>query len=292
MPLGFHVSKDGRDMSVALREDIEWAKRFGVNISAAQIFVTGPQTTGVSLPPSDRISVKRVVDEFNLQLVIHGAYIDNPWGRAIKSINNIKEEMKICSEINAKGVVVHLSKNAANMETLQFVIDALSGSLSDQIKSAVVLYLEINAAKPTENTFETNEKLTRLFDQVERINKNGLQIGLCIDTAHIWSCGFDDREYETVNNWLKLLPKVPTILHLNDSFGKIGDGKDKHASLTLGNIWSDYNVSTGVKQFDDSGLSAILGWAEFNDIITILERDNDGLINDFNLIKQLGYFAN
>ena len=81
------------------------------------------------------------------------------------------------------------------------------------------------------------------------------------------------------------------MIHLNDSNAKLGTGKDSHATLTRGNIWGEYSGNKGGDyDISESGLMYILDYAEKNNIITILERNPEGLLNDLNLIRNLGFF--
>jgi endonuclease IV len=298
MPLGFHVSKsktvDGkkksRSIPAALREDIEWLRGFGITSPCAQIFVSGPQNFNETLTDEDKIATRRFVNETGTQIVIHGAYVDHPWNRAPGAVHNIKQEMRTAARIGATGVVVHLGAGATNDENLTYVFEEIA-KLSDDVLEVTTLWLEIHTAKPGNNTFETPQKLNRLFDRIGRVETGKLRIGLCIDTAHLFSCGVALDTYEAATNWLAGLPRdVPVMMHLNDSASSLGSGVDRHETLCEGKLWSQYHPETGRLPIENSGLVAILNWAETNDIMTILERDEEGTIHDLTLIQTLGYF--
>ena len=173
------------------------------------------------------------------------------------------------------------------------------------------MYLEINAAAQSVNTFETPEKIRRLFQRIEetldRINSGAnvaandvtgafgsignvrLKVGLCVDTAHVFSCGDSLDDYNLTMDWLNALPSVPIMFHLNDSASTLGSGKDKHEALTKGNIWSRYNPTAGDLKFEDCGVMAVLDYAVLNECFVILERSS-GLTDDLLLINSIGYF--
>lgn len=292
MPLGFHVSKaavrpDGtkysRPMSVALREDMEFLSSFGFNKACAQIFVSGPQSFTETLSAEEKNAVRKFIIEMDAQIVIHGSYVDNPWRGSSGSIHNIKQEMRIAETIGANGVIIHLGSGTES--SLKHVLEKVSESLES---TRVMLWLEIHAAKSSANTYETPEKLNRLFDRIANCAPS-IPIGLCIDTAHLYSCGTSLDTYAAAAAWIKALPKVPMMLHLNDSRARLGSGVDLHAALCT-NIWASYHPTTGHLPFEDSGLCCILEWASNNNIVTILERDRPGLIRDLTLIQSLGYF--
>ncbi len=300
MPIGFHVSKNGRRMPVAIREDLEYLKSSGIKYPCVQIFVSGPQNFNETLTAEDKAEIRNILAQESLPLVIHGAYVDHPWTRNLASIENIKKELTICHQIGGTGVVVHLGAGANDDGNLKFVLDKLADLPSD-IKRQCVLWLEIHSARPSANTFETPTKLGVLFNRIRRItgdpaeNPDALRVGLCIDSAHLFSCGFAMDTHEVTSKWIEdtigALPRsTPIMMHFNDSGSTLASGRDLHAALARGNIWKAYDPKTGYLKTEDSGLIAILEWAESNDIVLILERDAEGLSKDLELIRLLGYF--
>lgn len=294
MPLGFHVGKSGggqgggkgkpRTMAVALATDMELLDSFH---PCAQIFVSGPQSFRETLTPEDKIATGKYIRDNNLPVVIHGAYVDHPWNRAAGSVHNIKQEMRIAHAIGANGVIVHLGAGASDDENLKYVLEELSKQPEESL--SVMLWLEIHTAKPGPNTYETPAKLKILFERIGKINHK-LKLGLCIDTAHLFACGMSLNSREIATEWLAGLPDVPYMLHLNDSASKLGSGKDQHAALCAGGVWSQYHPETGILPIEQSGLVAILEWAERLGIMVVLERDPDNTPKDLELIRKLGFF--
>lgn len=293
MPVGYHVSKSAggkkRLMSTALKEAVDDLKSRGFKRMSAQIFVSGPQNFNETLTEEDKIQCSRVIKEHSLETVVHGAYVDHPWNRAAGSVHNIKQELRVAARIGATGVIVHLGAGAHDDNNLKYVLEEVS-NLDDNVRLVVTLWLEIHTAKPGPHTYETPGKLKTLFERVASIDTRGLKIGLCIDTAHLFSCSMALDTYEKANQWLRELPDVPVMMHLNDSASSLGSGVDRHQNLCSGEIWNSYHPVEGFLPIEDSGLVAILNWAESNDILTILERDEEGAVHDLALIQSLGYF--
>lgn len=283
MVFGFHVSKNGRPMHVALAEDMKILQDYGMK-PCAQVFVSGPRTFKETLNDEEKARVREYIAETGAQIVIHGAYVDNPWNKSPGSVHNIKQELRICSQIGATGVIVHLGNKT--FDTLQYVIE----EVTDIEQRDVTLWLEIHAAKPNPGTFETPEKITKLFNLIKNYNTHGVRIGLCIDTAHLFACGTSLSEYNAAKQWIAGLPDVPLMLHLNDSKSIFKSGKDQHARLLYGNIWKKYNPDSGEFPISQSGLAYLLEYAEENNIMVILERDEESLPYDIDLIHKLGYF--
>lgn len=304
MPLGFHVSKTvtlqgkkhSRKMADALTEDMQQLSVHGFQQPCAQIFVSGPQSFTETLTADDKDEVQRIVRETNMTLVIHGAYTDHPWNRSPGSIHNIKQELKIAAYLGATGVIVHLGAGAAVDENLAYCLDKIGDLPPDVRAAAPILWLEIHTAKPSRFTYETPAKIIDLFRRVKAANIHGMKIGLCIDTAHLFSCGMSLMTYQDATDWFTEVgaglreDNIPIMIHLNDSASTLASGKDKHAALTLGNLWGNYNRSTGTELIVESGLVGVLDWAEKNDIVVILERDPELVIHDLRLIRDCGYF--
>ena len=281
--LGIHVSKDGRDMQQALRDDLQEVRAFGVRNPCAQIFVVGPQNYRETLTETEKRAVRVLIQEKALTVVIHGSYVDFPWTRKQGAIYNIKREMRIANQIGAQGVIVHLGNGAADSATLGDVIARVT-DLPREITQSVTLWLEINATKASPQTFETPAKLSALFESVADANSHGMQIGLCVDTAHLWSCGVSLAYYETAQEWLDGLPtNIPIMFHLNDSSCVLGSGIDKHELLAQGNIWNPDDI-------ENSGLLAILEYIEEHGSMAILERRSDVRLQDVDLLTSMGYF--
>jgi endonuclease IV len=287
--LGFHIGKNENGKKRTWREAVNDIKEItSCNMRAcAQIFVMGPQNTKVHLTEDDEAALREFSAKYDL--VVHGAYVNNPWGEnSAARVLNIKQEMQICAEIGAKGLIVHLGAGANDDTILRNVLEEIS-KLSKRILDDVILYLEINTAKQSHNTFETPQKINRLFD---RINHLGLpiRVGLCIDTAHVFSCGVALHEYNYTMDWLNAIEGTTEIIfHLNDSASSLGSGKDKHEVLTEGQLWGDFGRKNDGLDMRESGLMAVLEWAEANNTLVILER-GEGLTKDINLIASLGYF--
>ena len=216
MPLGFHVGRKSNDKSIpivqALEDAFKLLKEYDI-VPAAQIFIVGPQNYKQLLTQQDKKDLRRLAKEF--PIVIHGAYIDNPWKLRPGTIHNIKTELIISSEIESAGVIIHLGNNTNS--TLETVLNKIS---TVKLKSKTTLWLEINSVKSSDKSFETPEKINALFDKIYdlQISNDMLEIGLCIDTAHLFSSGNSLNTYGKAQEYFESLSKnIPLLIHLNDS---------------------------------------------------------------------------
>lgn len=267
MQVGYHVSrKEVKDASIAIEAACNAISTYGFKPSL-QIFVTGPQSSRELFDDTKLDEIAKTVKDNNASLYIHGAYIDAPWNKSAHACHNIVKEMKMAKKCGASGVVIHLSKDAHG-DNLSWVLNRINESITDD---SVILFLEINTAKSSKFTFETPEKIHVLMDAVSKIKLN-YKVGLCIDTAHLFSCGTSLTYISDADIWFNSLMKgirdTPLLLHLNDSRSTLGSGKDQHQQLCLGAIWKATD--------DDCGLKSVLEWTQIYDVPIILERDENG----------------
>lgn len=286
--LGFHVSKKSRGLHAALLEDMSALKTQLHNTGfapCAQVFVAGPQSyrATVTVSEADTIRSAGLPPVF-----IHGAYVDYIWNGKAAGRKNVHAELDLCERMEAEGVIVHLGAGAESPR------EALSDVLSH---GHARVYLEINAAVP-DKSFGDPKRLADVFAQIpaDLIPR----VGLCIDTAHLFSSGINLATREQAAQYLydihEALDQYDTkiMFHLNDSAGNFGTGKDIHDHITQGKIWEGYSArvadSLGVTHaelFSRSGACFILEYARETGRAMILERDDAN--HDLGLITRLAH---
>jgi endonuclease IV len=275
--LGYHVSKNGRTLPAAIAEEMAWLRAQNCWRPCAQVFVRGPQGYKSTITDADA-RVFGAAD--HAPLYVHGAYVDFVWNGKPAGRQNVVAELATCKLMGGEGVVIHLGTGA---ESPREALNDIFGR--GNLDGSPTLFLETNAA-PHERSFSDPDKLARLFEQIPRDIIPA--IGICVDTAHLFSSGVNMTTREQAEQYLGDLaaaiepyaePKI--IFHLNDSAGNFGTGKDEHASLTHGKIWSGFSESMAEKLgvlhrelFSRSGLAAVLEYAREIDTAVILERDD------------------
>ena len=80
-------------------------------------------------------------------------------------------------------------------------------------------------------------------------NKHKLQVGICIDTAHIFSSGYDISTLDGIKFYLDEFNKLIgwqhiIMFHINDNKFKCNSKKDFHKGIGQGEI---FNTSEGIK---------------------------------------------
>ena len=117
-------------------------------------------------------------------------------------------------------------------ESLNLAIEATKGS-------DVILVIENTAGQGT-NLGYRFEHLAYLIDKV----KDKKRVGVCIDTCHLFSAGYDIRSKESYEKTWQEFDKVIGFeylkgMHINDSKVKFGSRVDRHHNLGYGEIGLD-----------------------------------------------------
>lgn len=248
--------------------------------SAAQVFFTGPRGATPVLKPADEPALKTYLAETGLVLLVHGAYIDVYWSEradvARRAVANIRRELAMCARVGARGLVVHLPQDTVSRATT-----GLSAIFAAPMRGAI-LYLENPGnGHPSKGDdprgFETPAKLARLLTAVRaELSPEAYEhIGLCVDTAHLWSSGVDLRSRGAARAWLRefeevraaaKLPPSRLMFHFNDSRTPLDSGNDQHAPFGEGQIWgSDAGE-------DLEGYTEFVAYAVQHEIPAVFER--------------------
>ncbi|MHA1967121.1 MAG: deoxyribonuclease IV [Candidatus Hodarchaeales archaeon] len=174
---------------------------------------------------------------------IHMPYLPNIaspneelFGRSIKVLI---EEIITSRKLKVPYIITHLGSPKDKDESFaaKRVAKALDAA-NDHIQksSDVMILLENSTAKrkPWGTRLENFEKIfTFIHDESN--------IGICFDTAHAFSAGYDIREPEGLNETIDRIEDLVgknriKMIHINDSKGDLGSGIDHHEHIGQGYI--------------------------------------------------------
>lgn len=257
----------------------------GFDIRAVALFAGGPRTRTITLQDTEAAELREYLAREEVRALAHSVYPANPWRGDPDAARQIREEAAICARAGIEGLVVHLPK------LLPEDVVTYAARLVAPEGDGVRILLETPAVKPTESYYETPEKLAALFQALrDKVDPRLERFGVCVDTAHLWTCGVDLAGYSAAEGWFArlddlspLLPPAAVALHLNDSAHPRGVGPDTHAPLAQGFLWKAYR-----DRLQDSGLAAVLDYAQRHDVPTILERGtHEELLDDYRLLRPL-----
>ncbi|MBX4187810.1 MAG: deoxyribonuclease IV [Candidatus Doudnabacteria bacterium] len=154
------------------------------------------------------------------------------------SISVVRQELERGSQIGARAIMTHLGSfgELSEKEGLQRVSEAVEKVMKGY-KGTTQLLLEISAGagKIVGDTFE---ELAAILDN--KILK-GRNVGICLDTCHLFASGYDLRTKKSVEDTLKKFDKLIgydklVMVHANDSKAECGNHLDRHEHIGQGKI--------------------------------------------------------
>ena len=103
--------------------------------------------------------------------------------------------------------------------------------LLPHIDKTCPLLIETPAGQGTE-VLTKIEEFSEFYSRFTKEQKEKVKI--CIDTCHVFACGYDPAEY--LEKWNELQPDSIVLVHFNDSKCECGSKKDRHAPAGEGFI--------------------------------------------------------
>jgi deoxyribonuclease-4 len=243
-----------------------------------QMFTHSPRVWKFNLPKKD------VIEEFVYlrkqmelyPLIIHTAYLPNPASSDKKiysySKSLLEQEFMLAKMFEADYLVMHAGSFSegksfdTGIKNLVSAIDycfskiiSKNGSKNEKVPMLLL-----------ENVCGVGRKIGRNFDELKVIidrSKFGKYIGICIDTAHLHSYGYElDKEsgFEEMVTDLKNSCGIEKLkmFHLNDSKVVSGSQIDRHEHIGKGTI--------GIP-----GFKRILNYPAFKDLVGIIETPKE-----------------
>lgn len=195
-----------------------------------QIFLSGPQNSNIKTDENDIAATLGFIRKNNAKIYVHSQYIINLSAKNEDNwhTNLLIKNLQVARAFGSKGVVVHVGKS-----TTQPLPDALK-----QMRTSLLTAMEhatwdcpILLETPAGQGTETLTKMKEFLDFVETFGD--LRIRACIDTCHVFACGFQPLEY--IDTALGR-PGLIKLIHFNDSLGACGSCVDRHAHIGMGNI--------------------------------------------------------
>jgi len=249
-----------------------------------QIFTRSPQ--GGPAPKLDAEVIGKFQAEMKKydfsEFVVHCPYFVN-FGSAEPRIYHgssavVRQEMERSNLIGAKYLMTHLgsAKVLGQEKAFKQAKEGLEKVLKGY-EGTTLFLLEI-AAGAGEIIGDSFEELAELMEPLVKYKTFG---GICFDTQHAFSSGYDLQTSEAVTETFKKFDKIIGLKylkmsHINDSKIELGGRKDRHDHIGEGKIGRE-------------GFAALLLFfkAKKLDIPLILETEHDKVKADIKLLKSL-----
>jgi deoxyribonuclease-4 len=140
----------------------------------------------------------------------------------------------------------------AELGCLDVIAESLNRAIEATADSNVKLVIE-NTAGQGSNLGYKFEHLAHIIDKVEDKSR----VGVCIDTCHMFTAGYDIRTREAYDETWDTFDKVVGSvylmgMHINDSKPPLGSRVDRHHSLGQGEIgWDAFKFIMNDSRMDD-----------------------------------------
>lgn len=262
--VGAHVSASGGVENAPLNAEKIGARAFALFTKNQRQWKAKPLTDKSISAFKENLEKVGITPE---QVLPHDSYLINlghPEKEALeKSRNGFLDEMQRCEQLGLPLLNfhpgAHLNK-CSEEESLAIVADSINWTLAQT--EGVTAVIENTAGQGTTLGYRF-EHLAAIIDGVEDKSR----VGVCLDTCHTFTAGYDLRTPEACEATFAEFEKVVGFnylrgMHLNDSKPELGSRVDRHHSLGQGKI--------GLECF-----RYIMNDARFDDIPMVLETIDD-----------------
>lgn len=272
--------KFGTHVSIAGGIDMAPKRAFDLGCECFQFFTRSPR--GGKPSRLDGEVIEKFLSycrEFGFEdYYVHTPYFINLASVDKKVRNNsvklIREDLERASLLEVKSIMTHLgsSRGISRKEALKNVADSVIKIL-DGYDGSSVLLIE-NSAGQGDTVGHRLEELEEILGIID--NK---EIGVCIDTAHLFGAGYDVRDEKSLSDTIEQIDKCfgldkVRLLHGNDSKAELGERKDRHELIGKGKI--------GV-----NGFKAIVNDLRLKHLDIIVENPPEEVEVDIKLLKEL-----
>ena len=252
--IGAHVSASGGVENAPLNAHAIGATAFAL--------FTKNQRQWVAQPLSERSIAlfKERCAEFGYtakQILPHDSYLINlgsPDGDGLeKSRAAFLDEMKRCEQLGLDRLNFHPGSHLNKIseeECLQRIAESINIALDRT--QGVTAVIE-NTAGQGSNLGNKFEQIRYIIDRVE----DKTRVGVCIDTCHTYSAGYDIATPEAFNETFMQFDNIIGFdylrgIHLNDTKKPLASRVDRHESIGLGLLAGDlFSLLMRDKRFDE-----------------------------------------
>lgn len=182
-----------------------------------------------------------------------------------KSLHAFIDEVKRCEQLGLDKLNFHPGSHLKLLSE-EACLQAINDSMNEALRQTK------NVTLVVENTAGQGSNLGYKMEHLNYLMQNSIdteRVGVCIDTCHLFSSGYDIRDEESYKQTMKKFDTIVGFqylkgMHLNDSKPDLGKRVDRHDSLGKGKL--------GIAPF-----GFIMNDERMNDIPLILETIDETL---------------
>lgn len=233
----------GRHLSIAGGIEKSFARAVAVGARCFQIFSRSSRAFNSKLYTHEEIAAfKKAQVEAGITTVIsHAPYIINAASSTEKTRDGahlfLKVEYQRAQSLGLYAMVLHPGSHGGEGEDvgIERVTQALN-QLCAQVEGSTLIALETMAGQGS-SLGSTLESLQKIYNKCT----DKARIRFCLDTAHIFSAGYDISTGPKFSAFLDEFDKVLglenlAVIHCNDSMVPFDARKDRHAHIGKGTI--------------------------------------------------------
>jgi len=255
--VGAHVSAEGGVQNAPENANNIGAKSFALFTKNQRQWFANPLTSAsikIFRDNCDKYDYKP------FQILPHGSYLINlghPEAEPLeKSRNSFFDEMQRCEQLGLDRLNFHPGSHL-NMIGIEECLKRIAESIN------IVLDKTKGVTAVIENTAGQGTNLGHTFEQLKAIIENvedKSRVGVCIDTCHAYTSGYDVKSAEGFNNTFQKFDEVIGFkylkgMHLNDSKKEFGTRVDRHDNIGIGFIGEEtFAILMNDSRFDNMPL--------------------------------------
>lgn len=222
------------------------------------------------------------IDEFKINLktsgilpkyvLPHDSYLINLGHPKEENLEQSREafmdEIKRCEQLGLEMLNFHPGSHLKKFskkekEDIDYITRVENGCLdviADSMNMAIEKTRDSGVKLVIENTAGQGSNLGYKFEHlayiIERI-KDKSRVGVCLDTCHTFTAGYDLRTKETYTKTMRDFDEIVGFkylsgMHLNDSKPPLGAKVDRHHSLGMGELgWETFRLIMNDNRMDD-----------------------------------------
>ncbi len=242
--IGAHVSVEGSVANAPLEAHAIGAKAFAL--------FTGSSSRWVSkdIPEKDVNDFKENCALYGYTpdvILPHDNFLINLGSpdskKLILSRKSFLDEMRRCEQLGLTMLNFHPGSHLNELE-IEACLDRIAESINITLDktNGVTAVLE-NVAGQGSNLGHSFEQLAHIIDKVEDKSR----VGVCIDTCHAYSAGYDLATEECYEKTWKEFDNIIGMkylkgMHLNDDKRELGSRIDRHASIGEGTLGNEFFI--------------------------------------------------
>lgn len=226
-------------------ENTKLIKKLSKKFDCVQIMFS---KTSISITELENI--KSILENYKL-IYVHASYQINIGIELIPTQNELYNsnidillyEIERATKINAKGIILHMGKNVKNKYDDSIVYNNMVKFIIELFKkinkknNTIQILLETPAGQKGEMCWDIKEFVEFIKNFRQQYFYH--QIGICLDTCHMFQAGLDFNNSNLivqVHNILEPVKDKIKLIHLNNSLYPVGTRIDRHAQIGHGYI--------------------------------------------------------